>query len=174
MTRAAPALRLRSYRHADVPLVMSAATDPYIVATTTVPAQPTRADADAYVDRQRRRADDGVGHAFVVARAVDDVAVGHVFLSLREIDTGRASVGYWVGPDHRGQGVAREALRLLVLWSDETLAVPRLWCAVEPQNHASLRVAEHNGFEREGLMRGWAEVEGVRRDFWQLGRVGPR
>lgn len=166
-------LALREYRADDAPLVRSAATDPYIVATTTVPADAHDAAVADYVERQRRRARDGSGHAFVVACLDDDVAVGHVFVSADEIDAGRARVGYWVGPDHRGRGVATQALGLLVDWCDETLAVPRLWCAIEPGNAASLRVAERQGFVREGVMRAWAEIDGTRRDLWQLARVRP-
>jgi len=37
---------------------------------------------------------------------------------------------------------------------------------VEPWNVGSWRTAEHAGFQREGLMRSWQELGGLRRDMY--------
>ena len=73
---------------------------------------------------------------------------------LADLDEGCAEVGYWVGADARGRGVATAATRLAGHWAFE--AVPelaRLQLRAAVENVASNRVAEKAGFTREGVLR---------------------
>lgn len=54
----------------------------------------------------------------------------------------------------RGKGVTTEAVRLLTKYLFDTKKVNRLQLIIHPDNLASRRVAEKNGFICEGLMRG--------------------
>jgi RimJ/RimL family protein N-acetyltransferase len=74
--------------------------------------------------------------------------------------------GYWVGKDARGRGVATRALRLLTRWAAEEHGLARLQLIVEPENVASIRVAEKAGFTREALLRSYIELRGARRDVY--------
>jgi RimJ/RimL family protein N-acetyltransferase len=42
---------------------------------------------------------------------------------------------------------------------------------VEPWNVASIRTAEGAGFQREGLLRSWQEVGGVRKDMYMYSHL---
>ncbi|KAA1399941.1 GNAT family N-acetyltransferase [Aeromicrobium ginsengisoli] len=163
-------VRLRDFRPEDANLVISASTDPLIPLITTVPTTPDAAGAQAYIARQRTRQPSGVGYAFAIARPPDDVAVGYIGLTFRE--DGRASVGYWIGPEHRGHGFAASALSTLAEWAIADLSIPRLELYVERWNEASIRTAEKAGFQREGLMRSWQLVGETRRDMWMYSRIG--
>jgi RimJ/RimL family protein N-acetyltransferase len=57
-------------------------------------------------------------------------------------------------PEHRGQGVASEAVRLLVRYLFETKPVNRIRLVIHPNNKASRRLAEKCGFRHEGTARG--------------------
>jgi ribosomal-protein-alanine N-acetyltransferase len=46
-----------------------------------------------------------------------------------------------------------EALSAAVEHGFQTLKLHRLWLEIDPRNHASVRVAEKAGFQREGLFR---------------------
>jgi ribosomal-protein-alanine N-acetyltransferase len=162
-------VRLRDFGPDDAPLVVSASTDPLIPLITTVPTTPDGTDAQAYIARQNTRLPSGVGYAYAIARASDDMAVGYIGLSFR--DQGRASIGYWIGPDHRGHGHAALALRGLSDWALTELSILRLELYVEPWNEASIRTAEAAGFEREGLLRSWQAVGDARRDMWMYSRI---
>ena len=59
----------------------------------------------------------------------------------------------------------------LARWALEELRVPRLQLNVEPWNTASVLTAERAGFQREGLLRGWQEVGGTRRDMYLYARL---
>ena len=72
----------------------------------------------------------------------------------------------WIVADRRGAGFATAALELVV---DRAFAagMERLQATVEPWNVASQRVLEKGGFEREGLLRGYASYgEEPRRDVF--------
>ncbi|KRC66745.1 hypothetical protein ASE12_19400 [Aeromicrobium sp. Root236] len=165
-------VRLRDFEPRDESLVVSASRDPLIPLVTTVPTTEGSDEAQAYIERQRTRHPSGVGHAYAIARSTDDVAVGYIGLTFGP--DGRASVGYWVGPDHRGEGYAAVALRALGDWALTQLGIPRLELYVEPWNEASIRTAEDAGFEREGLMRSWRVVGDTRRDMWMYARIAHR
>lgn len=65
--------------------------------------------------------------------------------------TGR--VGYWLGPEHWGRGIATAAVRALVEHVQARQLFARLEAAVFAWNPASMRVLEKAGFKREGLLR---------------------
>ncbi len=160
---------LRDFGPDDIDLVLSASTDPLIPLITTVPPVPDEDQARAYITRQNGRLPSGVGYAYAIARTSDDAAVGYIGLSL--VESGRASIGYWIGPSHRGHGYAASALRALGEWALTARSIPRLELYVEPWNEASIHTAEAAGFEREGLMRSWRLVGDARRDMWMYARI---
>jgi ribosomal-protein-alanine N-acetyltransferase len=121
-------------------MVAEASSDPRIPLVSTVPAAFDDRAGRRYLDDQRHRLQDGFGYSFVIAGA-DEAGVGSVGLWLRDLDLGRASVGYWVVPSARGRGAARVALGTVARWALTTLAVGRVELVVEPDNTPSIRTA---------------------------------
>ncbi|MEW1611623.1 GNAT family protein [Streptomyces sp. NPDC088744] len=122
-------------------------------------AEPGRSRED------RDRAATGAGYPFAIVRSRDRRPVGAIGLRLRDLPEGRASIGYWVVASGRGQGVTRAAPRTVTGWAPRDLGAPRLQLFIEPWNTASARIAEDVGYRREGLLRGWQQVGGRRRDM---------
>jgi ribosomal-protein-alanine N-acetyltransferase len=163
---------LRPFDHSDLPLIRTASADPYIPSITSVPPIYNHEAGIAFIERQRARASEGHGFSFVIAEAIDPgVGVGSIGLWLREIESGRASVGYWLTEETRGRKLAGWALRGLVAFAFEELAIPRLNLFVEPWNTASVRTAESAGFDCEGLLRGWERVDGQQKDAYCFVRL---
>ena len=88
--------------------------------------------------------------------------VGSIWLTLG-VDS-RATVGYWLLPDARGKGLVTHALVLVSRWAFDELGGKRIGLLADPRNVASVRLAERAGFQREGVLRSWAEVNGERVD----------
>lgn len=59
---------------------------------------------------------------------------------------GERQVGYWIGREFWGQGIASRALTLLL----DEVALRPLWARVVPHNVGSIRVLEKCGFVRVG------------------------
>jgi [ribosomal protein S5]-alanine N-acetyltransferase len=156
---------LRPYAVSDLALVRQASADPLIPAISTVPRPYTDDAGRGFLERQHRRASEGDGYSFVIAEAGDpNTGIGSIGMWLQEIESGRASIGYWILDSARGHGLAAHALRAIVSFAFGELAIPRLQLFVEPWNVASSRTAEAAGFRREGLLRGWERIDDEQRD----------
>ena len=90
-----------------------------------------------------------------------------------DIERYSAEIGYWLGEEHWGRGIATEALERLThhLLVDEQ--VLRLFALPLADNAASIRVLEKAGYEREGLLRSSCVKYGRPRDQLLYARVNP-
>jgi [ribosomal protein S5]-alanine N-acetyltransferase len=163
---------LRTFSFSDLPLIRLASTDPYIPSVTSVPSTYSDDGGRAFIERQLNQASGGHGYPFAIAESSSPGrGLGGMGLWLHEIESGRASVGYWVAPSARGNNYAGWALRGLVTYAFTVLAIPRLHLFVEPWNVASQRTAEFAGFTREALLRGWERIDEVQRDVYSYVRL---
>jgi [ribosomal protein S5]-alanine N-acetyltransferase len=158
---------LRGFGPSDLPLIREATEDPYIPRITSLSATYSDDAGRAFIERQHRLASEGHGYPFVICEAADPhQGLGALGLWLREIENGRASIGYWVIPSGRGRHVAGVALRAAVSYAFVVLSIPRLQLFIEPWNAASRRTAEYGGFTQEALLRGWERIDGTQHDVY--------
>ncbi len=77
-----------------------------------------------------------------ISRAIlrDGVFVGWISCFRQD---GEANIGYWIGREHWGKGIASEALKLLLTEVEER----PLYASAATSNPASLRVLQKCGFE---------------------------
>jgi ribosomal-protein-alanine N-acetyltransferase len=162
---------LRPWTVHDLSAVEQAGDDPYIPATTTVPAAYMDAEGHQWIERQWQQVTSGTGLPFCVADGQTDSPLGFIGVWLDHRSQGIARFGYWILPSARGRGIASAALRLLSTWAIEEMAVPRLELIVELWNVASQRVAEQAGFIQEGVLHSYIEVQGTRRDVFMYARI---
>jgi len=85
---------------------------------------------------------------------------GLTLSNVRRGVTQAAVFGYWIGKPFTGQGFMTEAVRAAVGYGFETLHLHRLEAATMPNNVASIRVLERNGFRREGYARRLLKING--------------
>lgn len=62
-------------------------------------------------------------------------------------------IGYFIGEEFWGKGIATEATRLLVEYIEQEFNVVRIYAEVFETNKASMRVLQKNGFYLEGIRR---------------------
>ncbi|SHK03219.1 GNAT family N-acetyltransferase [Hymenobacter psychrotolerans] len=60
---------------------------------------------------------------------------------------GIPEMGWVLAPQVQGRGYATEAARAALSWEAAHLAAPRLVCLIHPENLASRRMAEKNGYQ---------------------------
>lgn len=127
------AVALREVRESDFETFYQQQSDPESAAMAAF----TPRTRDEVIDRWSRMIVDE--EITVRTITVDDVAAGHV---VSWLDEGHREFGYWVGRQFWGQGVATEAVRLMLeIVRDRPLEA---WAA--PTNLGSIRVLEKNGF----------------------------
>ncbi len=61
-------------------------------------------------------------------------------------------MGWVLVPEAQGRGLATEAVRAALAWLEEQRGARRTLCIIDPENAASIRVAEKCGFERRATI----------------------
>ena len=64
-----------------------------------------------------------------------------------------AEIGYWVGEEYWGKGIATEALRAMSDLAFSTMKYKKLFAPVLGPNKASMRVLEKCGYSLEGVLK---------------------
>lgn len=88
------------------------------------------------------------------AIAVDGAAMGGIGFSLQEDVYHRsAEIGYWLGEEFWGRGIATEAVRAVTAYAFDKYDLCRMYAGVLEWNPASMRVLEKAGYVCEGRLR---------------------
>ena len=97
-----------------------------------------------------------VGHKPETNFAIDVAgeAVGGIGFSLQpDVAHRSAEIGYWLGEEFWGRGIATEALIAVTEYTFSNYNICRLYAHVFEWNRASARVLEKAGYEFEGRLR---------------------
>lgn len=122
------------------------------------------AQADAAADR---------GYQFL-ARDERGRLVGRVNLhQVRRTHWHAASLGYRVAEDAAGRGIARSMVELVLPIAFDTLGLKRIEATARPDNLASVRVLEANGFRQFGHAKCCMELNGQWFDLLHFERHAP-
>jgi RimJ/RimL family protein N-acetyltransferase len=107
-----------------------------------------------------------------LAIEVDGEAVGAVgFVPGRDIERFSAEIGYWLGEELWGRGIATEALSLVTEHIFSRQNFLRLFALPFADNPASVRVLEKAGYTREALLRSSSVKYGVPKDQLLYARI---
>lgn len=117
------------------------------------------------------RRSESAGDMIVSAIEVDGKLAGMLTIgAITPFPVGHAWVGYWVGSDYTGGGVATAAVALASDYA-KRIGVHRLEATVLANNVASISVLEHCGFAYEGVAREAFHMDGQWRDHLTYARV---
>jgi [ribosomal protein S5]-alanine N-acetyltransferase len=64
-----------------------------------------------------------------------------------------AEIGYFLGKDFWGKGIATVAVRQMTAYAFQMLPIERIFAGIFSSNPASMRVLEKNGFTLEGVSK---------------------
>lgn len=162
---------LRAFSQEDLPLIEEASKDSLIPLITSIPIQYSEKEGLAFIERQLNRYVCGAGYSFAIVENETNKAIGAAYLGIENIDSGRASLGYWLIKSERGKGKIKPILKKLITWAQTDLKIPRLELNVEPSNQPSIKTAEYLGFEKEGVMRSWQFIGDTRKDMIMMSLI---
>jgi len=83
----------------------------------------------------------------------------------------RAELGYWLLPEHWGQGVARECVTTLLRHAFERMHLYRVGAEVDVGNARSIRLLRRLGFQFEGTRRAYELKDGRHLDLMLFARL---
>lgn len=146
------------------------------------PYEPRWTDSDlgqrVYASRLKRGRDEakaGTDYAFFIFTRSENELVGGITLSnVRRRAAQFVNLGYWMGHTFAGKGYMTEAVGLVVPFCFETLGLHRIHAAFLPDNQASRRVLEKNGFTEEGYAENYLQIDGKWADHVLFGLTRER
>jgi RimJ/RimL family protein N-acetyltransferase len=105
---------------------------------------------------------------------VDKRLVGYVQLAMIDREEQRAAVGILIGEKQAwGRGIGSSALRILLDYAFTVQCLERVYAEVYSFNTRSLRLMEHVGLQREGILRQHELHNGARQDMHIFGMLKP-
>ncbi|NTW40019.1 MAG: GNAT family N-acetyltransferase [Cellulomonadaceae bacterium] len=153
-------LRLTAPVDDDRPDIVAACRDPETQRYTRVPSPYGDADAVGFIHACRAGAEAGSSLGLVVRDTSGRLLGSCGLVDIDWLD-GRASLGYWVAPWARGQGVATRAARAVCRWAFSDAHLERVELEAIASNAASNAVAARLGFILEGTLRAAARGRGT-------------
>lgn len=148
------------------------------------PFEPRWSDSDlnsrVFSSRLKRGRDEaraGTDYSFFlfVREGGQEKLVGGITLSnIRRRAAQFVNLGYWMGRPYAGKGLMTEAVGLVVPFCFETLGLHRIHAAFLPDNMASRRVLEKNGFREEGFAEHYLQIDGKWADHVLFGLTRER
>ncbi len=127
------------------------------------------ADAEAWIGRVALVAPPNALAIVVGGRAVGGVGIEH----MTDVNCRSAEIGYWLGTDYWGRGIATEAVTLVTDWAFGAHKLLRVFAQPFASNVASRRVLEKAGYVLEGVMKRSAVKDGMVLDQCMYARLSP-
>jgi 8-oxo-dGTP diphosphatase len=143
-------LRLRAAETKDIEPFVRCLNDWDVQQWLTLPPFPySRQDGEAYLAIVCARHATAHPTTFVMADKATDTALGAASVEIDQEGTGE--LGYWIGRDHWGRGLAKEAVSVLVRHALAHPDLQRLVAVTDPANVRSQRVLAACGLSDCGL-----------------------
>ena len=142
-------IEIRAWREADIDLLVTIANNPHIGSKLRdgFPFPYTKRNAEEWIGMHAK-----VEPATQFAVVADAQLVGAIgFIKKENIYRKNVEIGYWIGEPFWNQGIASEAICLLVDYIFFHFDVVRVYAEVFSNNPASMRALEKNGFNLEAI-----------------------
>ncbi len=109
---------------------------------------------------------------FVIVHSTTDRPIGAIDLFDFDPYNRRAGIGILIHEEkERRQGYASEALKLILQYGFHTLDLHQLYCNVNPENTASMRLFLKHGFVPTGTKKEWVRIQNRWQDEILLQRI---
>lgn len=130
--------------------------------------EPLHRDEFYTVDAQHKRIQEGLQllamnreYSFGIYDKTSHQLIGHIALyAIKRLPYSSAFIGYSIDEHYTGRGITTEAVALVLRFAFQSLKLHRVEAYISPDNTASIRVIEKNGFHREGLLRKLLYING--------------
>lgn len=140
-------LRLRPPRTADVAALEAALNNPRVAMNlASMPYPYRRADAEAWVERERATIDGPGASRLAICRETGDM-VGACVCRPSATRPDGYELSFWVAERFWGQGFGTEIAHAAIDHAFGTGFIQRLWCDLRVTNGPARRVVEKSGFQ---------------------------
>ncbi|MBW5420097.1 GNAT family N-acetyltransferase [Streptomyces sp. BG9H] len=138
---------LREWTESDLSALVELYDDPEIDRWTPVPSPFDFIAAREYLTKAREGREKGRKKAQLALTTDGEQPRGEVLLFRSELDARDVELAYGVGSQHRRQGLASRAVKLMADYACRQLAAKRVLLRIETANCPSVAVARATGFQ---------------------------
>ncbi|HZY97982.1 MAG TPA: GNAT family N-acetyltransferase [Candidatus Baltobacteraceae bacterium] len=154
-------LRLEPVTPANADVLWSVLRAPHLREFQDLPDLSLAQFAAAVSERPRALTPGAAGRfEWLVYRAGSEEAIGWISLRIAERTRSTAEIGYSIVRDHRGRGLASEAVAALVEEGFTNVGLQRIRAYCVPSNLSSRGVLRNNRFEDDGVLPHGATLAG--------------
>ena len=164
-------LVLRAVRPADAPQMLAMRSDPEVMRHVSRPLLTSHEEALAFIAKVEASVAANEAVQWAMARKDDDLFLGMIGFWRLEREHHKGELGYMLARAHWGVGYMREAIAAVVPFGFRELGFHRVDALTRPENLASIRALEANGFVREGHYRQSVFANGTFHDMLHYGRL---
>ena len=152
-------LRLRRINKNDASAVFALRSNPETMRYVPRPLAQNIDDALAHIALIDEKIDTNTGINWSITLKGSDEFIGIIGNFRVEFENYRAEIGYMLLPEFQGKGIVSEAIACVVQYGFREMKLHSIEAIIDPQNVASGRVLEKNGFVKEAHLR--------ENEFWQ-------
>jgi len=146
-------INLRKLTKSDAFSIFQNAKDKKISRYTTLPYHYKLKHAQDFIKKTHQNQKRKTAYELGIELKETGKIIGMMSLMKINYDNRNAEVGYWLGKKYWGQGIAKEALKLILDLGFKKLKLSRIYARVMHPNIASAKLLESVGFKFEGRLR---------------------
>jgi len=88
-----------------------------------------------------------------------EMLIGILYIKAIEWKIAKCELGYFLHQAYQGKGITSKAVEEGLKFCFEKLNMNKVYLRIDPVNTASIKIAEKNGFTKEGLLRQEFKIE---------------
>jgi [ribosomal protein S5]-alanine N-acetyltransferase len=146
-------LHLRQKRESDAKEILFLRSDPRVMKYINKERAASIDDALAFIRRINELEKNNEGITWGITLKEGGPVIGSICIWNIQKQHYRAEIGYALHPDMHRKGYMQEAIVAVIDFGFNTMKLHSMEGCVNPENEASIRILEKNGFVREGYFR---------------------
>lgn len=154
----------------DAEAIHSYASDQNVKRFIGWPLMKTLEETRSYIEEMLKREAAGTHlYASIALKSTQEI-IGTAMIFNFDREANHAEIGYVFSSKHWGKGYGTEAVALMNNFAFDSLSLRKLHARVVDANIGSARVLEKNGFELEGRLKDYYNIEGSYYDLMLFGK----
>ncbi len=110
-------------------------------------------DAMVHINMIQQKIEENEGMNWAITLKDNPTLIGYIGHYRIKWEHYRSEIGYMILPQYNGRGIAAEAIKLIIDYGFNEMKMHSLEGIIDPENTASARVLEKNGFVKEAHLR---------------------
>ncbi|WP_313807509.1 GNAT family N-acetyltransferase [Flavobacterium sp.] len=143
-------LLLRRIVIADAPQMFALRSNPEIMRYIPREMPKSIEDANAHIEFMQGLLESNECINWGICLKEDGILIGNIGYFRMQPENHRSEIGYMLSTDFHGKGIMQEAIEKIIEYGFKELKLHSIEAVTDPENFASWKLLEKNGFIREG------------------------